>query len=70
MYLKIAYGFSIGQIRFVGFAFFCNFVRNTIYVLEVEMLGPLVLSRNLQRQDYKKYCPFTIFPRKPFSLTI
>jgi hypothetical protein len=25
---------------------FCNFVKNKIYVIEVEMLKPLVLARN------------------------
>ena len=26
----------------------CLFVRNKIYVLEIEMLGPVVVARNLQ----------------------
>jgi len=26
---------------------FCNFVRNKIYVMEIEMLKPAVLARNL-----------------------
>jgi hypothetical protein len=25
---------------------FCIFVKNTIYALEIEMLGPVVLARN------------------------
>ena len=29
---------------FGGLPFFCNFVRNTIYVLEIEMLEPVVLA--------------------------
>jgi hypothetical protein len=32
---------------------FCNIVRNTIYVLEIEMLGPLVLARYLQNSQNK-----------------
>ncbi len=39
--------FSIGQLHFRGFAFFCNFVRNRIYVMEIEVLGPVVLARYL-----------------------
>ncbi|MCJ7540782.1 MAG: hypothetical protein MUO88_14090, partial [Desulfobacterales bacterium] len=35
----------IWQTYFAGVAFFCNFVRNTIYVLEIEVLGPVVLAR-------------------------
>jgi len=37
--------FSIGQIHFTEFAFFCNFARNRIYVLGVEVLEPVVLAR-------------------------
>ena len=28
-----------------GFVFFCNFARNTIYVTEIEMLGPVLMAR-------------------------
>jgi len=35
--------FQKGQIHFRGLPF-CNFVRNTIYVLEIEILGPVVLA--------------------------
>ena len=38
--------FSIGQIHFTEFAFFCNFVRNKIYVIEIEMLGLVVYQDN------------------------
>ena len=37
--------FQKGQICFRGLAFFCIFVRNRIYVLEVKVLGPVVLAR-------------------------
>jgi hypothetical protein len=30
---------------FSGICFFCNFVRNKIYVIEIEMLEPVVLAR-------------------------
>jgi len=32
---------------FLGDSPFCNFVRNTIYVMEIEMLEPVVLARYL-----------------------
>ena len=31
---------------FRGFAFFCNFVRNRIYVKKIKILGSLFLARN------------------------
>jgi hypothetical protein len=37
--------FSIGANPFSRVFFFCNFVRNKIYVLEIEMLEPVVLAR-------------------------
>jgi hypothetical protein len=30
---------------FSGICLFCNFVRNKIYVIEIEMLEPVVLAR-------------------------
>jgi hypothetical protein len=30
-----------------GFAFFCNSVRNKIYVLEIEVLEPVIMARYL-----------------------
>ena len=38
----------MGQILYRGLPF-CNFVRNRIYVLEVEMLEPVLLARYLQK---------------------
>ena len=32
--------------RFSGVCLFCNFVRNRIYVMEIEMFEPVVLARN------------------------
>ena len=37
--------FSIGQILLRGFALFCNFVRNRIYVLECEVFEPVSIAR-------------------------
>jgi hypothetical protein len=37
--------FNKGKSFFRGFAFLCNFVRNRICVLEIEMLVPVVLAR-------------------------
>ena len=30
-----------------GFCLFCNFVKNTIYELEIDMLRPALLARDL-----------------------
>ena len=40
---------------FFGDLLFCNFVRNTIYVIEVEMLEPVVLARYLKFEDVTSY---------------
>jgi hypothetical protein len=37
--------FNKGQTYFTGFAFFCNFVRNKIYVLEIEVVEPVLMAR-------------------------
>jgi len=43
--------------------------------MEIEMLGPVVLARNLQRQDLKKLLPIYNIPSEsdlsqPFNITI
>ncbi len=53
--------FSIGQLHFRGFAFFCNFVRNRIYVMEIEVLGPVVLARYSKKRTGYNFCD-TILP--------
>jgi hypothetical protein len=45
---KVHSGLRHGFIRanlFSGICLFCNFVRNTIYVIEVEMLEPVFMAR-------------------------
>jgi len=42
--------FSIGQIHFTEFAFFCNFVRNRMYVLN-ETRFEVVLIKIFQERD-------------------
>ena len=39
--------FSIRANLLFGVCLFCNFVRNRIYVMEIEMLEPVVLARYL-----------------------
>ena len=50
--------FQLGRILFRGFALFCIFVTNTIYVIEVEMLEPVVLARYHKAQVR---CQFQIY---------
>jgi hypothetical protein len=38
--------FSIRASPFSGISLYCIFVRNTIYVIKIEMLIPVVLARN------------------------
>jgi hypothetical protein len=42
--------FSIGQIYFSGDCLFCIFVRNTIYVIKIEMFKPVFMARYLDRR--------------------
>jgi hypothetical protein len=40
----LGYHFSIRANPFHRVCLFCNFVRNRIYVMEIEVLGPVVLA--------------------------
>jgi hypothetical protein len=46
MGLEPVISFFIEANPFSGICLFCIFVTNTIYVMEIEMLGPVVLARN------------------------
>ena len=45
---KVVISFSKRANPFHRVCLFCNFARNTVYVLEVEMLEPVVLARYRQ----------------------
>jgi len=48
--------FNKGKSFFGGLPF-CIFVRNTIYVIEIEMLEPVVLARCIKFEDITFYNP-------------
>ena len=47
--------FKKGKLISLGLPF-CNFVRNTIYVLGIEIIGLVVLARYLQSTGYNLMC--------------
>ena len=47
--------FNKGKLISLGLPF-CNFVRNRIYVIEIEMLEPVVLARYSKKKAGHKFC--------------
>ena len=58
--------FFIRANAFSGVCFFCNFVRNKIYVIEIEMFEPVVLARYSKKEAGHNFCDI-ILPYHKFD---
>jgi len=58
--------FVIGQIHLTGFAIFCIFVKNTIYVLGIEVLQLVLLARYSKKEAEHNFCDI-ILPYHNFA---